>query len=119
VQIQRRLSVPFREALLSETDEMAADSQVLRAARRPYGDMPLIVLTMSAESPDAYPDLTPAQVDALNALWVQMHDELAKLSSRGVNRVVEHTGHYIQEDQPEVVIAAIRQVIEDSRPHTH
>jgi pimeloyl-ACP methyl ester carboxylesterase len=119
VQIQRRLSVPFREALLSETDEMAADSQVLSGARRPYGDMPLIVLTMSAESPEAYPDLTPAQVDALNVLWVQMHDELAKLSSRGVNRVVGHTGHYIQKDQPEVVIAAIRQVIEDSRPHTH
>jgi pimeloyl-ACP methyl ester carboxylesterase len=119
VQIQRRLSVPFREALLSETDEMAADSQVLSGARRPYGDMPLIVLTMSAESPEAYPDLTPAQVDALNVLWVQMHDELAKLSGRGVNRVVGHTGHYIQKDQPGVVIAAIRQVIEDSRPHTH
>ena len=119
VQIKRRLSVPFREALFSETDQMELDSRELLAARRSYGDMPLIVLTQSPETTDAYPGLTAAQVDAMNTLWVRMHEELAELSTRGVNQVVDHSGHYIQKDRPEVVIGAIRHVVGDSRRVPH
>ena len=115
VQIDRRLSVPFREALLSETGAMATDSRVLAAERRSFGDRPLIVLTQSPETGQAYPGLTAAQVDAQNALWSRLHEELAALSARGVHRVVEGAGHYIQKDRPDVVIDAIRRVIEDSR----
>jgi pimeloyl-ACP methyl ester carboxylesterase len=111
VQIRRRLSVPFREALLSETAEMeGADSAQLLAGRRSYGNIPLVVLTQSPESPDAYPGFTIEEVDALNALWLRMHDELAALSSRGVNRVVERSGHYIQKDRPDVVIETVGSV---------
>jgi pimeloyl-ACP methyl ester carboxylesterase len=115
VQIERRLSVTFRETLLSETDQMEADSRELVAAHRTYGAMPLIILTQAPESTDAYPGLSAAQVDAMNHLWMQMHDELAQLSTRGVNQQVEHSGHYIQKDRPEVVIEAIRRVVADSR----
>jgi hypothetical protein len=115
VQIQRRLAVPFRETLLSETDQMEADSRDLVAARRSYGNMPLTILTQSPESQDSYPELTAAQVEAMNRLWMQMHDELATLSARGVNLLVEHTGHYIQKDRPEVVVAAVQQVMRDGR----
>lgn len=115
VQIERRLSVTFRETLLSETDQMEADSRELAAARRSYGEMPLIILTQSPESTAAYPGLTATQVDAMNDLWMQMHDELARLSSRGVHQRVEHSGHYIQKDRPDAVIEAIRRVLADSR----
>jgi pimeloyl-ACP methyl ester carboxylesterase len=116
VQIRRRLSVPFREALLSETGEMeGADSAQLLAASRSYGNMPLIVLTQSPETPDAYPGFSIEEVDSLNALWMRMHDELAALSSRGENRMVEHSGHYIQKDRPDVVMDAVRGVIGLSR----
>lgn len=115
VQIERRLSVPFREALLSETDEMAADSRVLAAERRSFGNRPLIVLTQSPESVRDYPGFTGAQVAAQNALWARMHEELTALSSRGSHQVVERTGHYIQKDRPDVVIGAIRRVIDESR----
>jgi pimeloyl-ACP methyl ester carboxylesterase len=120
-QIRRRLSVPFRAALYSESHEMGgADSQALAAARRSYGDMPLIILTQSPESADAYPGATAQQVNAMNRLWMQMHDELAALSTRGSNRLVAHSGHYIQKDRPDVVIAAVQEVIRDGRheqPH--
>ncbi len=120
LQINRRLSVPFRAALLSETQEMdGTDSQELATARRSYGDMPLIILTQPPEGPDAYPGLTAAQVKAMNALWSQMHDELAMLSSRGVNRTVPNTGHYIQRDRPEVVVAAVQEVIAAARSRAH
>ncbi|MBS0374635.1 MAG: alpha/beta hydrolase [Proteobacteria bacterium] len=115
VQIARRLSVPFREALLSETDEMPADSRLLAAERRSFGDRPLVVLTQSPETVRDYPGLTAAQVGAQNALWSRMHEELAALSTRGEHRIVAGSGHYIQKDRPDVVIEAIRRVVEDRR----
>jgi penicillin amidase len=113
VQIKRRLSVAFRSALLSEIHEMEpADSRELQAARRTYGTMPLIVLTQSPETPEAYPGLSVQQVDSMNRLWMQMHDELAALSTRGSNRLVNNSGHYIQKDRPDVVIGAVREVVD-------
>ncbi len=111
VQIDRRLSVKFRAALYSETQEMDADSHMLAHERRSFGDLPLIVLTQSPEGSKGYPGLTAAQVDAQNALWFKMHDELASLSSRGSNRRVDRSGHYIQLDRAEIVVAAVREVV--------
>jgi pimeloyl-ACP methyl ester carboxylesterase len=45
----------------------------------------------------------------------QMQIELAAQSSNGKRIVAEKSGHYIQLDQPELVIDAIRQVIEAAR----
>jgi pimeloyl-ACP methyl ester carboxylesterase len=116
VQIQRRLSPGFRSTLLSETEEMnGTDSEELVAARRSYGSMPLIVLTHSSESVDEFPGLTDEQVHAMNELWIRMHDDLAALSSRGSHRRVEHSGHYIQKDRPDVVIDAVEEVVRDVR----
>jgi hypothetical protein len=39
------------------------------------------------------------------------HAELAALSSRGVQRLVPDSGHYIQLDQPNAVIGAINEVL--------
>jgi pimeloyl-ACP methyl ester carboxylesterase len=116
VQIRRRLSLPFRETYLSEIREMDdADSTELVAARRSYGAMALIILTQSPESADAYPGMTAEQINALNALWMRMHDELAALSSKGINQRVERSGHYIQKDRPDVVIAVVKRLVEDYR----
>ena len=41
--------------------------------------------------------------------------ELAQQSSRGKRIVAEKSGHYIQIDQPELVIDAIHQVVEAAR----
>jgi hypothetical protein len=43
------------------------------------------------------------------------HAELAALSSRGVQRLVPNSGHYIQSDQPDAVTAAINEVISAAR----
>jgi pimeloyl-ACP methyl ester carboxylesterase len=116
LQVRRRISVSFRTTLFSETHEMDdTDSKQLAAARRSYGDMPLIILTQAPETADAYPGSTPGQVDAMNALWSRMHEELASLSSRGSNRQVERSGHYIQRDRPDVVREAVEEVVKAAR----
>jgi len=44
-----------------------------------------------------------------------MRAELAVLSPRGRHIIAEECGHYIQVDQPELVIDAIREVVEAVR----
>jgi pimeloyl-ACP methyl ester carboxylesterase len=84
-------------------------SDQVAAARRPLGDMPLIVLTRETVLP--LPDESDAEAEASHAIWCAMHDEIAALSTRGVRRTVGGAGHGIQLDKPEVVIAAIEEVL--------
>ena len=44
----------------------------------------------------------------------ELQEELAALSTRGEHIIVSDTGHNIQLDAPEVVIAAIREVFEQA-----
>jgi pimeloyl-ACP methyl ester carboxylesterase len=45
-------------------------------------------------------------------VWDELQVELAALSSNGKQVIAEESGHYIQLDQPELVIDAIRDVVE-------
>jgi pimeloyl-ACP methyl ester carboxylesterase len=63
------------------------------------GDIPLVVL--SAGNTDGQ--------------RLAAHEQLARLSSRGTHIVVHTAGHWIQLDEPEVVVAAIREVVEQAR----
>jgi pimeloyl-ACP methyl ester carboxylesterase len=42
-------------------------------------------------------------------------EDLAALSSAGVHRVADASGHYVQYERPEIVIEAIRDVVDDAR----
>jgi pimeloyl-ACP methyl ester carboxylesterase len=78
------------------------------AARRPLGDMPLIVLTASRR--EALPDEAAEAAQARGEIWRVMHEEIAALSTRGECRTVD-AGHAIQIDKPEAVVAAIEEVL--------
>lgn len=88
-------------------------SDEVRAAKRSYGDLPLIVLSR-APFP-RQPKETQAMRDTKNYLWVELHDDIAALSKRGVNEIVPGASHYIQFDKPQVVIDAIRHVVWETR----
>ena len=87
--------------------------------KRNYGAMPIIVLTSTKvpELPPGTPDAvsTRAQFAAFDAEMHRGHAELAALSSRGVQRRVADSGHYIQHDQPDAVIGAIKEVVAATR----
>lgn len=101
------------QMMLSELDGMLGpSSDQAAAARRSFGALPLIVLT--ADAP-IIPGLSPADRDTLLGLLKQMHDELAALSSQGVNRMVAGSSHYIQFDRPEAVIDAVSEVLVKTR----
>ncbi len=97
----------------SEFDSVGQDSAEVNAAARGYGTMPLIVLTSTTNitSMQEVMGATAGQVATAQAGWVALHNQLAAQSTRGVNCVIPDVGHYIQNDRPDVVVAAIREVI--------
>ncbi|TAJ71259.1 MAG: alpha/beta hydrolase [Phenylobacterium sp.] len=93
----------------SEVDSMAGSSSAdIDRTRRPLGDLPWIVLT--AEGTGKGPPTPVEEQAAMGQVWKAMHDEAAGLSTRGENRMVA-SGHNIQTEKPEAVIAAVNEVV--------
>lgn len=108
----------YMQAAWSEwASAFTVSADEVRAAKRSYGNMPLTVLSR-APFP-RQPHETQAVRDAKNYLWVELHVDIAALSTRGVNEIVPKAGHYIQFDKPGVVIDAIRQVINTTQADDH
>jgi len=89
------------------------------------GDMPLIVLSAGQDAREMYEAMVIYEpyLDSPSQLTLQVaqqyvatmdenQDELAALSTRGKRIIVKDSGHFIQLDQPQVVIDAIREVFE-------
>jgi pimeloyl-ACP methyl ester carboxylesterase len=98
------------EMVLSELEAFSgASSDQVDASRRSYGDMPLIVLTAGGVG------TLDADGATRTRIWTGMHDRIAALSSRGVNRTVPGATHRIQLSRPEAVIAAVNEVVAAAR----
>ena len=91
------------------------DSVELDHEARSLGHLPLIVLTAGNSSSGF--DLPAQETATLDQLWMAGHDRIAALSSAGRNQVVPNTGHTIQFYQPQIVIAAIQEVVDEFRRH--
>jgi pimeloyl-ACP methyl ester carboxylesterase len=76
------------------------------------GDIPLVVLSAAkTEIPEGY-GLAAEDFADLQAVMSELAAELATLSPRGEVVVAEESTHYIQFDQPELVIEATNQVLD-------
>ena len=100
-----------------ETVDLAASAAQMSeaAAAAPLRSVPLVVLTR-VRPLDLPPDLPPGfSAEALERAWAAGQAELAALAPGARQVVATESGHGIQQDQPELVIAAIRQVVEAVR----
>ncbi len=112
--LKTHLSLAYHQATLTEDENLHfASSDQLRAARIWYGDMPLIVLA-AGDRPKRRSDEPQEHKDATNRLRYVLFDELAALSTRGVNRVVPNTGHDIPMTQPGAINSAILEVMDQA-----
>ena len=68
--------------------------------------MPLAVITHGGEH---YPPGTEA--DAQERLWQQLQDELAAMQPGSTHVIAVHSGHDIQHEQPELVLAQVHRVV--------
>lgn len=90
-----------------------SESAAQTAATGSLGDLPLAVLSHDPDQPQ--PDLPEDLVKPADDVWEQMQQELARLSSRSTRTIAKHSGHYIQLDRPDLVIGAVREVVEQAR----
>lgn len=88
-------------------------SETSAAQVRETGSMkniPLVVITAGALK-------FPPGIDAeqANQKWMERQAQLTKLSSSGKHIVAEKSDHYVQLDEPEIVIDAVRGLVENAR----
>ena len=85
---------------------------------RQLGSRPVVVLTAMKPFPaDMLKTLkmTTEQGRQVQAIWQELHNEEASWSQRTRHELVPDASHYIQFDRPDVVIAAVREVVGDVR----
>jgi hypothetical protein len=104
-------------AMLNEANGL--DSTFAEEARsHQLGDRPLVVLTAGAPaSPDELRAMQMTQVQGTRkaAIWNAMQADEATWSSHGQRTIVADATHAIQLDRPDVVIAAVRSVVDSVR----
>jgi pimeloyl-ACP methyl ester carboxylesterase len=105
-QARRALLKPRSELEDAEQLDIVRSQAEVRAAfrRSPLRPMPLVVLARGRG-----PQTGIAGKD--EALWRQLQAELARLLPGGQLIVAERSGHSIQSDQPELVVAAVRDIV--------
>lgn len=98
----------FTEGVLAEA---AADEAIYEQAARtgPLGDRAVIVLTSGM--PMEMPGISETGNVAMGRVMLELHGELAALSTNSDHRVVDGAGHYIHRDRPDAVVAAVRDVV--------
>lgn len=89
------------------------ESAAETAATGSLGNIPLIVLSHDPDKPSS--ELPPDLAKPVNEAWEKMQQELAHLSTRGTQIIAKNSAHYIQIDRPDVVIDAVRNVVQQIR----
>lgn len=86
----------------------------LKSVNPSLGSLPLVVLVRGKPQPPP-PGASRELGLRLDAAWRSMQDELPRLSSRSAFVIVENSGHHIQLDRPEAVVAAVEELVASVR----
>ena len=106
---ERRQALERNPEGVRYADLLASDEQ-LREAREGFPPVPLVVLQHGISfEPGGEP------VPRIERLWGELQRDNAKLSPDGRVVVAERSHHRIAEDEPDVVVRAIREVVDAAR----
>ena len=88
--------------------ELAGGEKTMAAVMRggPFPNVPLVVLTGTRKI------LEGAR---FRAVWLETQESLAALSNKSTHTVCRHCGHYVHKDNPRLVVAAVKAVLEQAR----
>jgi pimeloyl-ACP methyl ester carboxylesterase len=78
------------------------------AAATTLGNIPLVVLSHDPAKGAGFPPDIAVQAESL---WNEMQEELRALSNNGKRIIAKGSGHYVEVYRPELVIGAIRDVV--------
>jgi pimeloyl-ACP methyl ester carboxylesterase len=72
------------------------------------GSQPVVALTHSVSE---WGDLRRSDAAELDSVWLGGQQGWADLSSQGRVQIVDQAGHFIQNDQPQALVDAVREVL--------
>jgi len=102
----------FFTAAAAEMSAMEESTAELRAMRiTSFGSLPLSVLSAGIYYPN--PSLSDTENQQFQAEWQTLQTELVALSSDSKQVIAEQSGHPIQLDQPDLVIDAVREMVDE------
>jgi len=103
----------FATSLAAMSAERDALPETFReaGAYRNLGARPVVVLTHG--QPDD--EMSPSEAEKWEQIWLGLQKDVATWSSHGTQRTIADSRHYIPNDDPDAVIAAVREVVEDVR----
>jgi pimeloyl-ACP methyl ester carboxylesterase len=93
------------QAVRDESAQVSTSYEQARAARVPPG-IPVILLTAMKDE---------TMPEAARKVWAEKHVEWISKVPGGKHVVAEKSGHFIQAEQPQLVIDAIKQVFDQAR----
>lgn len=101
----------FNAAVIESSSFLAEYGNGSTRKLKSLDDLPLIVLTRGL--PDFLPILSEQENKQYDATWHELQRELVGLSSNGKQIIAEQSGHYIQLDEPNLLIEAVRELFEN------
>lgn len=106
----------YFSAVGAVTENIDAILEEAGAAQIELGDTPLVVIARG-QAQEAAPaiGLTETLVAQYEPVWRELQRELPELSTQGELVIAEESGHYIQLEQPEVVVNTIRRLMTSVR----
>lgn len=105
----------YFEAIVSELDSyFGRTSDEVDAARHKLGSVPLIILTSDKAH---FTEDRPAGMDpdALYSAYIAAHEDQARDSDIGENRIVDGASHFVFVERPDAVIAAFNEIVAAAR----
>ena len=116
VGLKYRLTPAYWRTRQAERHALAADRAQLRAARKPFGDLPVIVLARGV-SPYLIPGKPQSDTNkAIEAANLALLTDVAHSSNSGEVRVIAGAGHVVQETHPDAVAKAVDDVMDRIKP---
>lgn len=100
----------YREWFTTATKDPSLSPELLEPGS--LGALPLVVLTGTNKQREDIPAELNAQ---FNQIWVELQKELALLSTNSTHIITSESGHFIQHDEPELVIDTILNMLAEVR----
>ncbi len=106
-----RARTPYLDTVCREWALIASESADQVKAGVPLPPVPLVVLTAGQHGDKPPQGLSAEDFDKWNAVLREEQAKLTELSPSGVQIVVTNSTHVMQLDRPDMVVAAIREVV--------
>ncbi len=107
---EEKARASYYQTLASEHAMMMADSAKQVTAIESFGDMPLIVLASGKSNP-----AFGVSAEDFQRFWNEQSQALAAKSAKGAYILAEESGHNLYSDAPDLVLDAVRQVVQEAR----